>query len=71
MHKEKGNNKNFKLWSEQRKLKSEFEGFFWVPADSYKFANDFRIKYQGQFTEEILEILLFEVRFGLICFIKK
>jgi len=61
MHKEKGNNKNFKLWSEQRKLKSEFEGFFWVPADSYKFANDFRIKYQGQFTEEILEILLFEL----------
>jgi len=53
--------KNFKLWSEQRKLKSEFEGFFWVPADSYKFANDFRIKYQGQFTEEILETLLFEV----------
>ena len=61
VHKEKGTNKNFKLWAEQRKLKSEFENFFWIPTDAFKYANDFRIKYQGNFTEEIIESLLFEL----------
>ena len=63
MHKEKGGIKNFNCWNEQRKLKGEFENFFWVPAETFKFANDFRIKYKGQFTEEILETLLFEVQY--------
>lgn len=61
VHKEKGTNKNFKLWADQRKLKSEFENFFWIPTDAFKYANDFRIKYQGNFTEEIIESLLFEL----------
>ena len=43
------------------KEKNENENLYWVPLDAFRFAHDLRLKYKGQFTEEILESLLFEV----------
>lgn len=54
--------KSAKMYSDMNKDKGE--NLFWVPLDAFKFAHDLRLKFKGQFTEEILEMLLFEV---LLC----
>lgn len=53
--------KSLKAHVETMKEKNENENLYWVPLDAFRFAHDLRLKYKGQFTEEILESLLFEV----------
>lgn len=50
------------------KEKNSAETLFWVPLDAFKFAHDLRLKFKGQFTEEILEMMLLEVNFLMIAF---
>lgn len=37
------------------------EKLLWVPEEAFKFAHDFRLKYNGELTEVLIEDLLFEV----------
>jgi hypothetical protein len=37
----------------------------WVPAEAFQFAREFRFKYGGELTDELIEYLLFEVSFYL------
>lgn len=37
------------------------EKILWVPSEAFKFAHEFRIKYNGQLTETLIEHLLFEL----------
>jgi len=64
-------NHSYKLYgAKRRKIEAENQGntkanskeaLFWVPLDAFKFAHDLRIKYKGEFNEEILEMILFEM----------
>jgi hypothetical protein len=53
--------KNLRLKNDTSRDKGDIESLFWVPLDAFRFAHDLRLKYKGQFTEEILENLLLEV----------
>jgi hypothetical protein len=37
------------------------ESVLWVPSEAFKFAHEFRIKYDGQLTDTLIEHLLFEL----------
>lgn len=37
------------------------EKMLWVPAEAYKFAHEFRMKYDGRLTENLIEHLLYEL----------
>ena len=37
------------------------ENVLWVPSETFKFAHEFRIKYNGQLTDTLIEHLLFEL----------
>jgi hypothetical protein len=37
------------------------EKLLWVPQEAYRFAHEFRIKYDGHLTESLIEHLLFEL----------
>lgn len=39
----------------------EDEKLLWVPEESYKFAQSFRLKYDGELTDTLIENLLFEL----------
>ena len=37
------------------------EDLLWVPQEAFKFAHEFRVKYNGQLTDTLIEHLLFEL----------
>ena len=47
--------------NEQVKNDADIEKLYWAPIDAFKFAHDFKIKYDGKLTDELIESLLFEV----------
>lgn len=46
------------LREERKKVKEEE---MWVPSEAFQFAREFRGKYGGELTDELIEYLLFEV----------
>lgn len=37
------------------------EKVYWVPLEAFQFAHDFRFKFQGELTDQLIDDLLFEV----------
>ena len=37
------------------------EKLLWVPEEAFKFAHEFRVKYNGELTDTLIEKLLFEL----------
>ena len=50
-----------KTCSDQTKKDANIEKLYWAPLDAFKCAHDFKIKYDGKLTDELIESLLFEV----------